>query len=44
VLEFDVPEGAASFTLEVNGQRYTQPLPDEDDDHHDDDDDDDDHH
>jgi hypothetical protein len=33
VLEFDVPEGAKSFTLEVNGQRYTQPLP-EDDDHH----------
>lgn len=27
VLEFDVPEGAKSFTLEVNGQRYTQPLP-----------------
>ncbi|MBJ6759703.1 VWA domain-containing protein [Myxococcaceae bacterium JPH2] len=35
VLEFDVPEGAESFTLEVNGQRYTQPLPDED--HHDED-------
>jgi hypothetical protein len=34
VLEFDVPEGAKSFTLEVNGQRYTQPLPDEDE-HHD---------
>ena len=34
VLEFEVPEGAKSFTLEVNGQRYTQPLP-EDDDHHD---------
>lgn len=32
VLEFEVPEGAKSFTLEVNGQRYTQPLPDED--HH----------
>ncbi|MBZ4394234.1 vWA domain-containing protein [Myxococcus sp. AS-1-15] len=32
VLEFDVPEGAESFTLEVNGQRFTQPLPDED--HH----------
>ncbi|MBX9691850.1 MAG: VWA domain-containing protein [Cyanobacteria bacterium] len=27
VLEFEVPEGAKSFTLEVNGQRYTQPLP-----------------
>ncbi len=37
VLEFDVPEGAKSFTLEVNGQRYTQPLPDED--HHDEDED-----
>ncbi|NMO15385.1 VWA domain-containing protein [Pyxidicoccus fallax] len=37
VLEFDVPEGAESFTLEVNGQRYTQPLPDED--HHDEDED-----
>jgi hypothetical protein len=33
VLEFQVPEGAKSFTLEVNGQRYTQPLPDGDDDH-----------
>jgi hypothetical protein len=37
VLEFEVPEGAKSFTLEVNGQRYTQPLPDED--HHDEDED-----
>jgi hypothetical protein len=37
VLEFEVPEGAESFTLEVNGQRYTQPLPDED--HHDEDED-----
>ncbi|WP_164000499.1 vWA domain-containing protein [Pyxidicoccus caerfyrddinensis] len=37
VLEFDVPEGAESFTLEVNGQRFTQPLPDED--HHDEDED-----
>lgn len=27
VLEFEVPEGAKSFTLEVNGQKYTQPLP-----------------
>ncbi|MFB1483843.1 vWA domain-containing protein [Corallococcus sp. RDP092CA] len=38
VLEFEVPEEARSFTLEVNGQRYTQPLPDEDhdedEDHH----------
>ncbi len=42
VLEFEVPEGCKSFTLEVNGQRFTQPLP-EDDDHHDDDDDED-HH
>lgn len=33
VLEFDVPPGCASFTLEVAGQRYTQPLPEED--HHD---------
>ena len=33
VLEFEVPEGTESFTLEVAGQRYTQPLP-EDDDHH----------
>jgi hypothetical protein len=33
VLEFTVPEGCRSFTLEVSGQRYTQPLP-EDDDHH----------
>lgn len=39
ILEFNVPEGIKSFTLEVNGQRYTQPLPE---DH--DDDDDDDHH
>ena len=39
VLEFTVPEGCKSFTLEVAGQRYTQPLPS---DH--DDDDDDDHH
>jgi hypothetical protein len=36
VLEFEVPEGAASFTLEVNGQRYTQPLPEEGEDHDDD--------
>jgi hypothetical protein len=33
VLEFEVGEGARSFTLEVNGQRYTQPLPEEDEDH-----------
>jgi hypothetical protein len=36
VLEFEIPDGCKSFTLEVNGQRYTQPLPAED---HDDDDD-----
>jgi hypothetical protein len=33
VLEFDVPEGCVSFTLEVAGQRYTQPLPEEHEDH-----------
>lgn len=30
VLEFNVPAGCKSFTLEVAGQRYTQPLPEED--------------
>lgn len=40
VLEFKVPEGCSSFTLEVAGQRFTQPLPEG---HDDDDDDDDDH-
>jgi hypothetical protein len=30
VLEFKVPEGCQSFTLEVAGQRFTQPLPEED--------------
>ena len=39
VLEFEVAEGVKAFTLEVAGQRFTQPLPEED---HDDDDDD--HH
>ena len=34
VLEFTVPEGCASFTLEVSGQRYTQLIPEEE--HHDD--------
>lgn len=34
VLSFEIREGAKSFTLEVNGQRYTQPLPEEDEDHH----------
>jgi hypothetical protein len=32
VLEFDVPNGCKAFTLEVAGQRFTQPLPEEDDD------------
>ena len=39
VLEFDIPEEARSFTLEVNGQKYTQPLPDEDEEHEDEEDD-----
>lgn len=29
VLEFQVPEGCRSFTLEVSGQRFTQPLPED---------------
>ena len=29
VLEFDVPAGCKSFTLEISGERYTQPLPEE---------------
>lgn len=37
VLEFAVPPGCLSFTLEVAGQRYTQPIPEED---HDEDDED----
>ena len=41
VLEFTVPPGCTAFTLEIAGQKFTQPIPDED--HHDDDDDDDDH-
>ncbi len=36
VLEFSVPEGCESFTLEVSGQRYTQIIPEEE--HHDEDD------
>jgi hypothetical protein len=46
VLQFDVPPGCKEFTLEVGGQRFTQPLSEQ---HHDDDvevhlnDDDDDH-
>jgi len=37
VLEFDVPAGCKSFTLEVAGNRYTQPIPEEheDEDDHD---------
>jgi hypothetical protein len=31
VLEFDVPRGTSAFTLEVAGQRFTQPLWDDDD-------------
>jgi hypothetical protein len=42
VLEFEVPEGTEAFVLEVNGQRFRQPLPE--DEHHGEDDDDDDHH
>lgn len=42
VLEFEVPEGCKAFTLEVGGQKFRQPIPDEDDhDEHDEDDDDD---
>jgi hypothetical protein len=37
VLEFEVPEDAEAFVLEVSGQRYRQPLPEEE--HHDGDDD-----
>lgn len=32
VLEFNVPAGCRSFTLEVAGQKFTQPLPEEEDD------------
>ena len=32
VLEFDVPARCKAFTLEVAGQRYTQPIPEEDND------------
>lgn len=42
VLEFQVPPGCTAFTLEIAGQKFTQPIPEED--HHDDDDDDDDDH
>lgn len=44
VLEFAVPEHCASFTLEVGGQRFTQPLPEDDDEEHHDEDEDGDHH
>ncbi|MBU8895277.1 VWA domain-containing protein [Corallococcus sp. H22C18031201] len=38
VLEFDVPAQCKAFTLEVAGQRFTQPIPeDHDDDDHDED-------
>lgn len=47
VLEFNVPPGTTAFTLEVGGEKYTQPIPDEDEhwhrdeeDDHDDDEDD----
>lgn len=35
VLEFDIPPGTTGFALEVAGQRYHQPLPEQDDDDHD---------
>jgi hypothetical protein len=41
VLEFDVPPGCKSFTLEVGGTKFEQMIPEED--HHDDDDNDVDH-
>ncbi len=44
VLEFEVPEGCKSFTLEVNGQRFTQPMPEDDEHHGEEEDHDDDHH
>ncbi len=34
VLEFAVPEGCKSFTLEVGGQRFTQSLPEEEEEEH----------
>jgi hypothetical protein len=37
VLEFDVPEACRAFTLEIAGERYTQPLPGPDEEHHDED-------
>jgi hypothetical protein len=40
VLEFDVPETCKAFTLEVAGQKFTQPIPEEhEDEHHDEDED-----
>lgn len=43
VLEFQVPPGCKSFTLEVGGQKFNQMIPTEHHGEHDDDDDDDDH-
>ena len=31
VLEFELPAGHTRFSLEVDGRRYTQDLPDDDD-------------
>lgn len=33
VLEFTVPEGCTRFTLEINGERYEQEIPEEEDHH-----------
>lgn len=33
VLEFNIPKDAESFTLEISGQRFTQPIPEEEEDH-----------
>jgi hypothetical protein len=33
LLEFEVPEGSKNFTLEVNGEKFTQRLPDEEEHH-----------
>ncbi len=42
VLEFEVPATCKAFTLEVAGQKFTQPIPEEheDEDHHEDEDED----
>jgi hypothetical protein len=34
VLTFEVPRGCEAFTLEVAGQRFTQPIAEDDDDDH----------